>query len=125
MSQKLFRTPPPKDLVEEILHHLKLKGLTEQRWFTRDELYMNTLDDWLPLLEPYYLPCKAKRFLFDVTPARMITILRHILHPLDYDLRTQERMYKLQKQTMYQIYSLKVQQPILDISANELCVEFT
>jgi hypothetical protein len=121
-SNKLFRVYPPKELVDEILQHLKLQGLQEKRWFTRDELCLQTMDEWLPLLEPYYIPCKAKRFLSQIDSSRIITILRHILHPLEYDLRTQERMYKLQKTTLYQIYSLKTQ--TMDISANELRVDF-
>lgn len=122
-SSKLFRIHPPKEVVEEILQHLKLQGLHEKRWFTRDELSLTTLDEWLPELEPYYIPCKAKRFLTQVDSSRIITILRHILHPLEYDLRTQERMYKLQKTTLYQIYSLRA--TTMDISANELRVDFT
>lgn len=102
-NKRLFRKIPSGEFVNEILEQLKLQGLQEKRWFTKDELYMETVDEWLPLLEPYYIPCKAKRFLLNVTSSRVITILRHILHPLGYDLRTQERMYKLQKTTMYQI----------------------
>jgi hypothetical protein len=119
---KLFREPPPKEFVNEILCKLKFQGLDDSRWFTRDQLSLDTLIEWLPLLEPYYIPCKARRFLSDIDTGRMITILRHILHPLDYDLRTQERMYKLQKTTMYQIYSLN--EIPRDLSANELKVEF-
>jgi hypothetical protein len=120
--QRLFRQLPPRELVEEILVHLKLQGLTETRWFSKDELSTSTLDEWVPLLEPYYLPCKAKRFLTEIDTARLITILRHILTPLHYELRTQERMYKLQKMTMYQICSL--QKTVVDLSANRLCVAF-
>lgn len=120
--QRLFRQIPPRELVEEILSHLKLQGLTESRWFSKDELHLQSLDDWVPLLEPYYLPCKAKRFLTEIDASRTITILRHILNPLQYELRTQERMYKLQKMTMYQIYSLKT--TTIDLSANRLCVAF-
>ena len=121
-SQRLFRAIPPKELVEEVLSHLKLEGLTECRWFSKDELSLTSMDEWVPLLEPYYIPCKAKRFLTEIDASRCITILRHILNPLHYELRTQERMYKLQKMTMYQIYSTK--QAILDLSANRLCVAF-
>jgi hypothetical protein len=120
--QRLFRQLPPQELVQEILVHLKLQGLTESRWFSKDELSLSSMDEWIPLLEPYYLPCKAKRFLTEIDASRIITILRHILNPLQYELRTQERMYKLQKMTMYQIYSLHT--VILDISANRLCVAF-
>jgi hypothetical protein len=120
-NKRLFRKIPSKEFVIEILDHLKLQGLQERRWFTRDELCLDTVDEWLPLLEPYYIPCKAKRFLLNMNPSRITTILRHILHPLGYDLRTQEKMYKLQKTTMYQIYS---EEHILDLSANEMIVDF-
>jgi hypothetical protein len=121
-NKRLFRKIPSREFVNEILEHLKLQGLQEKRWFTKDELHMETVDEWLPILEPYYIPCKAKRFLLNVTSSRVITILRHILHPLGYDLRTQERMYKLQKTTMYQIYTTN--EPIVDLSANEMIVDF-
>lgn len=107
----------------EILQHLKLQGLQDRRWFTRDELQLDSLDEWLPLLEPFYIPCKAKRFLQAVTSARLITILRHILHPLGYDLLTQERMYKGIKTTMYKIHNHNG--ILTDLSANEMIVEFS
>jgi hypothetical protein len=121
-TKRLFRKIPPEELVNEILEHLNLQGLQERRWFTRDELSLEAVDEWLPILEPYYIPCKAKRFLANMTHARLTTIIRHILHPLGYDLRTQERMYKTQKTTMYQIYSTNA--VLQDLSANEMLVEF-
>jgi hypothetical protein len=121
-NKRLFRKLPSEEFVNEIIEHLKLQGLQERRWFTKDELHMDTIDEWLPLLEPYYIPCKAKRFLLNVNASRVITILRHILHPLGYDLRTQERMYKSQKTTMYQIYT--AHETIADLSANEMIVDF-
>ena len=99
-NKRLFRKIPSEEFVVEILENLKLNGLQEKRWFTKDELFIDTVDEWLPLLEPYYIPCKAKRFLQNINSSRVITILRHILHPIGYDLRTQERMYKLQKTTI-------------------------
>lgn len=121
-NKRLFRKIPSEEFVIEILEHLKLQGLQEKRWFTKDELFIDTVDEWLPLLEPYYIPCKAKRFLLNVNSSRIITILRHILHPIGYDLRTQERMYKLQKTTMYQLYMTK--EGVVDLSANEMIVDF-
>lgn len=122
-NKRLFRKLPSEEFVVEILLHLKLQGLQDRRWFTRDELYIDTIDEWLPLLEPFYIPCKAKRFLTSVTSARVITILRHILHPIGYDLLTQERMYRGQKTTMYQIHSNNG--VLIDLSANEMVVEFS
>ena len=122
-TKRLFRKIPSEEFVMEILVHLKLQGLQDRRWFTRDELYIDTIDDWIPLLEPYYIPCKAKRFLSAITPSRLITIIRHILHPIGYDLLTQERMYRGQNTTMYQLHTAN--ESTLDLSANEMIVEFT
>lgn len=120
-SKRLFRKSPPKELVNEVLHHLHLLGLHDLRWFTKEELCADTLDEWLPLLEPYYLPCKAKRFLTEMDRSRIITILRHILQPLGYQLNTQERMYKTQKTTLYQIQPIESH---TDLSGTDLTVEF-
>ena len=76
--KKLFRKEPPKELVEQILRSIGLLGLHDLRWFTKEELILETNEEWLPLLYPFYLPCKAKRFLDDGFDAnRLITIMRH------------------------------------------------
>ena len=103
-QKKLFRVIPPKDFVETILRAAGLLGLHDLRWFSKDELVATTQDDWLPLLYPDYFPCTAKRFLTDqLDGARLITVMRHILRPHGYDLHVQERLYRDQKQSLYQI----------------------
>ena len=100
----MFRKAPPLDMVEVILRCLKIGSLTEKRWFSKDELCMDTLDDWLPLLGPYYLPCKAQRYLErEMTRERIITILRHILKVHNIELKVQERMVNGHKTTLYQV----------------------
>jgi hypothetical protein len=122
-QKKLFRVLPPKDLVDSVLRSTGLLGLHDLRWFSKEELKLTGQEEWIPLLYPYYLPCKAKRFLHTMLDnARMITILRHILRPHGYDLHVQERLYRDQKQSLYQI------QPIhsfKDLSGVSLEVEFS
>jgi len=121
-QKKLFRSLPPRDLVETILRSSGLLGLHDLRWFSKDELKTVEQEEWLPILYPYYLPCKAKRFLHDALDnSRLITILRHVLRPHGYDLSVQERLYRDQKQSLYQI------QPIhsfRDLSGVSLEVDF-
>jgi hypothetical protein len=123
LQKKLFRSLPPKELVESILRGSGLLGLHDLRWFSKDELKTAEQEEWLPLLYPYYLPCKAKRFLHETLDnSRLITILRHILRPHGYDLSVQERLYRDQKQSLYQI------QPIhsfRDLSGVSLEVDFS
>ena len=120
--KKLFRKDPPKELVESILRATGLIGMTDLRWFTKEELNLVGYDEWLTALEPYYLPCKAKRFLHgEMGAARIVTIFRHVLRPHGYDLHVQERLYKEHKHTLYQI---QANNPFRDLSGSSLQVEF-
>jgi hypothetical protein len=85
-------------------------------------LRLDGVGEWLPLLEPYYIPCKARRFLLsgEMDSARLITILRHVCRQWDHDLSAQERLYKDAKQTLYQIQPLTT-----DVSGFCLLVEFS
>jgi hypothetical protein len=101
----MFRKSPPLEVVEEVLRCLKLEGLADKRWFSKEDLSLETLDTWMPLVEPYYLPCKAERYLHgEITKTRVITILRHILKANKIELRVQERMVNGHKTTLYQVF---------------------
>lgn len=101
----MFRQTPPLDFVETILQHLGLTGLDDRRWFSKEDLRVDTLDAWLPLLEPYYLPCKAKRYIHGTLDSqRIITLVRHLCHAHSIQLQVQERVVKGKKTTLYQIF---------------------
>jgi hypothetical protein len=100
----MFRKVPPLDVVDQVLRSLKLGSITEKRWFSKDELSLETLDEWMPLVEPFYLPCKAERYLQgEMTSSRVITVLRHMLKAHKIDLKVQERMVNGHKTTLYQV----------------------
>ena len=101
----MFRRSPPLDIVEQVLRSLKLGSLSDKRWFIKEDLPTDNVEEWLPLLEPFYLPCKAHRFLSrEITHARIITILRHICRELNIEFKVQERIHNGKKTTMYQIF---------------------
>jgi hypothetical protein len=100
---KLFRKHPPYELFQHILTNLRLQ---QNRWFSKEEIVLDTIDEWLPVLESYYIPCKAKRFLHENFDAhRCITILRHlaVVHPIE--IQSQEKIVNGKKTTLYQIRS--------------------
>jgi hypothetical protein len=81
-----------------------MNGLDDKRWFSKEDLPLDNLDQWLPLLEPYYIPCKAARYLHgDMNQAKMITVLRHLLKAHEIEIKTQERVVHGKKITLYQI----------------------
>ena len=118
---KMFRKEPSREVVEHILQELGFLGFHDLRWFSKDEIRLNTIDEWLPNLESYYLPCKAKRFLHNWTGATIITVMRHMLHCHGYTLQKEERLYKGVKQMLYQIQSMH---SIQDLSGVSLQVDF-
>jgi hypothetical protein len=118
---KLFRNEPTRDVVEYVLRSVGLLGFHDLRWFSRDEIKLDNLEIWLPEIESYYLPCKAKRFIHTWSSHSIITILRHLLHLHGYTLQKEERLYKGVKQMIYQIQSIN---SFYDLSGDSLQVDF-
>jgi hypothetical protein len=118
---KLFRNEPARDVVEYVLRSVGLLGFHDLRWFSRDEIKLDSLELWLPEIESYYLPCKAKRFIHNWSSHSIITILRHLLHLHGYTLQKEERLYKGVKQMIYQIQSIN---SFYDLSGASLQVDF-
>jgi len=104
----MFRVPIEKKLVEELLHQLNFIGLHDKREFTKYDISKEKFEEIVVLIEPYYLPCKAKRFLYDLNEGKQITILRHLLRSIGYDLLVQEKVLNNVKTTTYQIYQKNV-----------------
>jgi hypothetical protein len=118
---KIFRKEPPNDVVMRLLKEMGFIGFNDLRWFSKEEIRVSTIDEWLPELESYYLPCKAERFLHTWTDSSILTILRHLLHCHGYTLQKEERLYKGAKTMLYQI------QPVhsrMDLSGASLQVDF-
>jgi len=118
---KLLREKPPLDLIILILHELGFLGLNDTKLFCAEELNLLTLESWVPLLEPYYLPCKAKRYFDTLDFRRIITILRHILPLHGYGLTSYERLHLGKKRTVYQICAAT---PRMLAQGEEICVMF-
>lgn len=102
---KLFREVPPKDLLEiVVLQVLRLKSLEDSTWFSKLSVALDMLEDCIPLIEPYYTPCRAKEFLYsELTPDRAVTILRQLLVVGGYVLTAKEKTCGGVKGMWYQI----------------------
>lgn len=130
IHRHLFRAPPPKEFVEQILHACGFEdGFADRRIVSKLSLQrgVQTQEEWLPFLEPYYLPCKARRFFGaaagPLDPARIATVLRHVLRLYDHDLIAQEVADHGAKQTLYQIQPVSNQ--IVSSGQPDLEVTFT
>lgn len=101
---KLFREPPAFDIVLIMLTELGFTGVNDTKIFSANELNVDSADTWVPLLEPFYLPCKAKRYFDILSSGRIVTLLRHVLPFHGYRLQTYERQHLGKKRTVYQIH---------------------
>jgi hypothetical protein len=101
---RLFRETPPLDLIQTMMTALGFQGLNDTRLFCSEELKLDDLESWVPLLQPYYLPCKAKRYFETLDDKRIVTILRHVLPYHGFRLQAYERVHLGKKRTVYQIH---------------------
>ena len=90
MSKKnqLFRINPDLPIVLSLLDAFGLEDLEDTRFFTKENMIeietvqkINLLKE---TLETYYLPCKSKEYLNNITEKRCITILRQFINIFNY-----------------------------------------
>lgn len=90
MSKKnqLFRINPDLPIIQSLLDAFGLDNLEDTRFFTKQNMIeietvqkINTLKK---TLENYYLPCKSKDYLNNITEKRCITILRQFIKIFNY-----------------------------------------
>jgi hypothetical protein len=121
---QLFRKKPSKDLVIEFLNIYGLDGFEEGKTFTRNCLNTINIEEnlinFVPKLKEFYLPCKRKIYLQDITIKKSITILRQILKLFDYLVKSNERYIKGEKIIVYHIKSLNVSKK--ENTNNDKCV---
>lgn len=98
----LFRMTPPWTLVCKVLSMLNISTSFPTTFQQLDIDCTNTIEA-VSELEPYYIPCKATRFLTSTNPKRWITIFRHILSPYGYSLRSKETTRNGKKAIFYTI----------------------
>ena len=97
-KNQLFKTIPPRELVYKVLQTFGLNGLDDTRNFTRQDINkLGTIDKIYllkPLLEEYYLPCKARTYLNDINEKNIITILRQLIRIYGYSIVSREKYIK-------------------------------
>jgi len=110
----MFKKIPPIKLVEEILRDVGFSnGFQDNNAVAK--LSIEKVDDWLPTIEPYYYPFYCKKFVLE--SKSNITILRQILRPHGYFLKTYEiwkygsrkLYYKLHSNVMPQSFTVSFQ----------------
>ena len=104
---QLFRTIPDRAFTIELLNLYGIDDFTDTHFFTKNDLdkldTLHKLNKIKNRLDDYYIPCKSKTYLQDITLKRCIVILRHFLKCHNYNIHSKEKFIKGVKYTTYRI----------------------
>jgi len=107
---QLFKNMPDRSFVIGLINLYGIEDFDDDKYFTKKTLeILNTiekLNDIKYKLNEYYIECKSKTYLTDITIKRCIVILRQFLRCHGYTLFSKEKFVKGEKQTIYKIVKL-------------------
>ena len=107
---QLFRTMPDRSFVISLLNLYGIEDFNDTRYFTRENLETlnnaEELKEIVDKLRNYYIPCKAKTYLEEISIPRSIVILRQFLKCHGYTLFSKEKFIKSKKHTIYKIVTI-------------------
>ena len=120
-NRQLFSKKLDLEILKKVMHTYKIKKLN-QHVFSRgtlDEInILERLKDIKEELNQYYVPCKAKKYLEDITLKRSVVILRQIIKEFGYKIISRE---KYKNRVKYISYLIELKDPL---SAVELVINF-
>ena len=106
---QLFRSKPPFKLVLKICLYfgIDLEDLSKKNSFTKNELIKLDLtskfSELEEMLKQYYIPCKCKIYLNNITISKSVTILRQILKLYNFKITSNESYNNSKKYIIYVI----------------------
>ena len=110
IKNQLFRVLPDTEIISQLLETFGLSSLQDNNYFTKETMKeLNTIDRFTGLkdkIETYYLPCKSKVYVKEVTDKKCITILRQFIRVHGYTLISKERYINRKKLCVYRLIKL-------------------
>lgn len=121
-KNQLFRKVPSDEVLNKIVEAFGFRSLNDRRSFSRNDLHkLNTVakvQEMKPLLEQYYLPCKARTYLNELTEKNVVTILRQCLKTKGFTICSREKYLKGDKFIIYSICPLDQKEYVSVVSGN-------
>ena len=107
MNNQLFRKYPSIDFFKEFVKIYGLKDINDSREISKYTfININTLEqfkNYTDKLKEFYLPCKKKRYIENITFKKLITILRQLSRLFNYKLVSNERYINGEKIIFYSL----------------------
>lgn len=106
---QLFGKVLHDDVLIQLLNCYGLKDLSDKHTFKKHDLVLfetvKKINGYKHVLEEYYLPCKARLYLDNMTEKKSITILRQVLRLFKHHIDSKERNINTKKVIFYTIHS--------------------
>jgi hypothetical protein len=106
-KDQLFTITPPLELVENILKLITMRDIDDVLYYEFskkniiDKNIIDKIQFYIPELKKYYLKCKHKKYLENLTDKKIITIFRQLLRVYDFNLRSIEKYNNGKKYLLY------------------------
>tara|TARA_B100000902_G_C26736735_1_gene634089 strand:- start:72 stop:461 length:390 start_codon:yes stop_codon:yes gene_type:complete len=125
MKYQLFQQIPDINFMIKLLNCYGINNFNDTKEFTKNDLedlnIISKIDDLIPELVLYYLPCKYDMFLNKININKTITILRQLLRLYNYKLKKREHVQNKKKSIYYHIESINKKNIIIE-SYTEKCI---
>ena len=107
MKNQLFTEIPDLEFLNKFLNLYGINNLEDSVEFSKYELIdlniVDKIEDLIPELVMYYLPCKYNMFLTNLNVNKCLTILRQIIKLYDYELKKREHVQNKKKSIYYHL----------------------
>jgi len=121
---QLFSEKPSLEFMNNMLTFFGSNGLDDKKEFCKEDLIelktVDKMENFIPDLIIYYLPCKSHIYLNNITPKRCITILSQFLKLFDYKLCRKERIVNRKKYIYYNVINNKFNSMHITNTSTEL-----
>ena len=128
MIHQLFQDLQDDNFKIKLLNCYGIKDLNDKKEFTKNDLedleIIQKIEDLIPDLVLYYLPCKYNMFLKNITVNKSITILRQILRLSNYQLKKREHVHNKKKTIYYHIEEINYKNIKIDNSKDKCVLDF-
>lgn len=108
---QLFTEKPTIEFMNAFLNCFGIEDIDEKKEFCKEDLIelktVENIENMIPELIIYYLPCKSRIYLNNITPKRCITILSQFIKLFNYKLSRKERIVNRRKYIYYTIVNNK------------------
>ena len=111
---QLFKKKPTSELILRLLNLLNIDSFDSDVSFSQKTIILNNVvlksKPIINELKMFYLPCKKKIYLENITPKKFITIIKQCIKLFNYKLVSQEKYINSDKIIIYRITPINVEQ---------------